>query len=49
MSELEAERNDMVLCGYLTGYRVDYFKNGIAVDIEWNSKDQTFARDLSAM
>lgn len=35
--------------GYLTGYQVDYFKNGIAVDTEWNSKDQTFDRDLTAM
>ena len=35
--------------GYLTGYQIDYFKNGIAVDTEWNSKDQTFDRDLTAM
>lgn len=35
--------------GYLTGYMIDYYKNGIAIDTEWNSKDQTFDRDLSAM
>lgn len=35
--------------GYLTGYHVDYYKNGIAIDTEWNSKDQTFDRDLAAM
>lgn len=35
--------------GYLTGYMIDYYKNGIAVDTEWNSKDQTFDRDLAAM
>ena len=35
--------------GYLTGYMIDYYKNGIAIDTEWNSKDQTFDRDLMAM
>ena len=35
--------------GYLTGYHLDYYKSRIAVDTEWNSKDQTFDRDLSAM
>ncbi|MDR1204976.1 MAG: hypothetical protein LBL26_05790 [Peptococcaceae bacterium] len=27
---------------------IDYVKNRIAVDMEWNSKDQTFDRDLYA-
>lgn len=27
---------------------VDYIKNRVAFDFEWNSKDQTFDRDLSA-
>ena len=27
---------------------VDYLKNGVAFDLEWNSKDQTFDRDLYA-
>jgi CRISPR-associated protein Csd2 len=35
--------------GFLTGYHVDYIKNRVAVDTEWNSKDQTFDRDLGAM
>jgi CRISPR-associated protein Csd2 len=29
-------------------HKVDYFKNRIALDVEWNSKDQTFDRDLYA-
>lgn len=33
---------------YLTGYKMDYYKNNIAIDLEWNSKDQTFDRDLTA-
>lgn len=37
------------ISGYLTGYKVDYYKNGVAVDTEWNSKDQTFDRDLTSM
>jgi len=30
-------------------HEVDYFKNRVAFDLEWNSKDQTFDRDLYAM
>lgn len=32
----------------LDGHMVDYFKGRIAFDVEWNSKDQTFDRDLFA-
>jgi hypothetical protein len=34
---------------YLEGHKIDYIKNKIAFDVEWNSKDQTFDRDLYAM
>jgi hypothetical protein len=33
---------------YIDGHKIDYFKGKIAVDMEWNSKDQTFDRDLLA-
>jgi hypothetical protein len=33
---------------FLDGHKVDYFKNRVAFDLEWNSKDQTFDRDLYA-
>jgi hypothetical protein len=33
---------------FLDGHKVDYVKNGVAFDLEWNSKDQTFDRDLYA-
>lgn len=29
-------------------HAVDYFRNRVALDVEWNSKDQTFDRDLYA-
>jgi CRISPR-associated protein Csd2 len=29
-------------------HKIDYFKDKIAFDLEWNSKDQTFDRDLYA-
>jgi len=29
-------------------HKVDYIKNRVAFDLEWNSKDQTFDRDLYA-
>lgn len=33
---------------FLDGHKVDYVKNRVALDVEWNSKDQTFDRDLYA-
>lgn len=29
-------------------HKIDYLKNKVAFDLEWNSKDQTFDRDLAA-
>ena len=34
---------------YLDGHKIDYVRNKVAFDLEWNSKDQTFDRDLYAM
>jgi len=33
---------------YLDGHKIDFVKNRVAFDMEWNSKDQTFDRDLYA-
>lgn len=38
-----------VLQGYIDGHNIDFLKNRVAFDLEWNSKDQTFDRDLLAM
>lgn len=35
--------------GYIDGHNIDFIKNRVAFDLEWNSKDQTFDRDLLAM
>lgn len=40
---------DRVINGYIDGHNIDFLKNRIAFDLEWNSKDQTFDRDLLAM
>ena len=40
-SEVRRER-------YLDGHKIDYVKGRVAFDLEWNSKDQTFDRDLYA-
>jgi hypothetical protein len=29
-------------------HKIDYLRDRVAVDVEWNSKDQTFDRDLFA-
>lgn len=36
------------LSEFVSGHKIDYVKDSIAVDLEWNSKDQTFDRDLYA-
>ena len=33
---------------FIGGHNIDYVKNRIAIEMEWNSKDQTFDRDLFA-
>ncbi|HYI47126.1 MAG TPA: BglII/BstYI family type II restriction endonuclease [Allosphingosinicella sp.] len=33
----------------IDGHKIDFIKNRVAFDMEWNSKDQTFDRDLYAM
>ena len=33
---------------FLDGHKIDYVKERVAFDLEWNSKDQTFDRDLYA-
>ena len=37
------------LKNYIDGHNIDYVKNRVAIDVEWNSKDQTYDRDLFAM
>ncbi len=34
---------------FIDGHKIDYVKDRVAFDLEWNSKDQTFDRDLYAM
>ena len=34
--------------GYVDGHKIDYVKGRVALDMEWNSKDQTYDRDLAA-
>lgn len=34
---------------YIDGHNIDFLKDRVAFDLEWNSKDQTFDRDLLAM
>jgi hypothetical protein len=33
---------------FIDGHHIDYVKGRVAIDMEWNSKDQTFDRDLYA-
>jgi hypothetical protein len=36
------------ITGFIDGHKIDFVKNRVAFDMEWNSKDQTFDRDLYA-
>lgn len=44
-----AEREARVLANFIDGHKIDYVKGRVAFDLEWNSKDQTFDRDLYAL
>jgi len=35
--------------GFVDGHKIDFVKGRVAFDMEWNSKDQTFDRDLYAI
>lgn len=41
--------DEKVVEGYIDGHNIDFVKGRVAFDLEWNSKDQTFDRDLAAM
>ena len=41
--------DEKVIEGYIDGHNIDFIKDKVAFDLEWNSKDQTFDRDLLAM
>lgn len=43
-----AKSRDLIRKKYLDGHKIDYVKDRVAFDLEWNSKDQTFDRDLYA-
>lgn len=48
--KFEADRTEEVIVkGFVDGHNVDFIKGKVAFDLEWNSKDQTFDRDLLAM
>ena len=36
------------LKNYIDGHKIDYLKGRVALELEWNSKDQTYDRDLYA-
>ena len=40
---------EKIVTKYIDGHNIDYVKGKVAFDLEWNSKDQTFDRDILAM
>jgi len=44
----EKRQREILREKYLDGHKIDYVKGKVAFDLEWNSKDQTFDRDLYA-
>jgi len=43
------EQAPRVIENFIDGHKIDYVKQRVAFDLEWNSKDQTFDRDLYAL
>lgn len=46
---LDKPFDEKLIQGYIDGHNIDFVKGKVAFDLEWNSKDQTFDRDLLAM
>lgn len=44
----KAVYREFALKEFISGHKIDYVKGNVAIDMEWNSKDQTFDRDLYA-
>jgi Restriction endonuclease BglII len=44
----EKKQRELTRARFLDGHKIDYVKGKVAFDLEWNSKDQTFDRDLYA-
>ncbi len=42
------QKEAKTITNYIDGHNIDYIKGRVALDMEWNSKDQTFDRDLYA-
>lgn len=42
------EAETRIISNSVDGHKIDYVKGRVALDLEWNSKDQTFDRDLYA-
>ena len=45
----QADAPPQTVKNFIDGHKVDYVKGRVAFDLEWNSKDQTFDRDLYAL
>lgn len=43
------ESEPRLIENFIDGHKIDYVKGRVAFDMEWNSKDQTFDRDLYAL
>lgn len=41
--------DEKIIESYIDGHNIDFIKGKVAFDLEWNSKDQTFDRDILAM
>lgn len=48
ITEKGYDERELKIENFLDGHKIDYVKNKVAFDLEWNSKDQTFDRDLYA-
>ena len=46
---LNTPYDEKTIEGFIDGHNIDFIKNKVAFDLEWNSKDQTYDRDLLAM
>ncbi|MBX2956810.1 MAG: hypothetical protein KF846_11670 [Cyclobacteriaceae bacterium] len=48
INQTATDQNGIVTTSNSSTHIIDFFKNKVALDMEWNSKDQTYDRDLYA-
>lgn len=48
ISQTATDQNGKITTSHSSSHTIDFYRNQVALEMEWNSKDQTYDRDLYA-